>query len=198
MTLYLTYLSILLYMIASSEGCQREQVRKCTKKYVKELDVLPGSDISSHCQRLKDVVGCFWSDMPSCTGEVITQWRAWVLQVASLETFLGICLGDYLNLQRMYDALPEDSKILHYYNMMQNADIAKVDKACAKNVHITCSKKFVEAVKNDKLICSDGAAWLNCYVENNNCDEKSLIYRYTQYVSKVAPYLEQECSQAVH
>ena len=24
----------------------------------------------------------------------------------------------------------------------------------------TCSKKFVEAVKNDKLICSDSAAWL--------------------------------------
>ena len=53
-------------------------------------------------------------------------------------------------------------------------------------------------MKNDKLICSDGAAWLKCYEENNNCDEKSLIYRYTQYVSKVAPYLEQECSQAVH
>ena len=58
----------------------------------------------------QDVVGCVWSDMPSCTGEVITQWRAWVLQVASLETFLGICPEDYLDLQLMYDALPEDCK----------------------------------------------------------------------------------------
>ena len=32
------------------------------------------------------------------------------MQVASLETFLGICREDYLNLQRMYDALPEDCK----------------------------------------------------------------------------------------
>lgn len=67
--------------------------------------------ISINCVLLpQDAVGCFWSDMPSCTGEVITQWRAWVLQLASLETFLGICPGDYLNLQRMYDALPEDCK----------------------------------------------------------------------------------------
>ena len=62
----------------------------------------------------------------------------------------------------------------------------------------TCSKTFVEAVKNNKFICSDSAAWLRCYKKNNNCDEKSLVYRYTQYVSKVAPHLEQECSQAVH
>ena len=61
----------------------------------------------------------------------------------------------------------------------------------------TCSKKFVEAARKDKLICSDSAAWLRCYEENNNCDEKSLVYRYTQYFGKVAPHSEQECSQAV-
>ena len=61
----------------------------------------------------------------------------------------------------------------------------------------TCSKRFVEAVENDKLICSDSAAWLRSR-RITIATKKSLIYRYTQYVSKVAPHLEQECSQAVH
>ena len=53
-------------------------------------------------------------------------------------------------------------------------------------------------MQNDKHICSDVVAWMRCYKENNNCDEKSLIYRYTQYASQVELFLEQECSQAVN
>jgi len=184
-------LTFLLYLVISTEGCERERVQGCIGNYVRELDAFPSD--SSHCHRLKDVLNCFWHNFSACTGPTINRWRGWVLQVASLEKFLGICQMDDASLQRMYNLLPEDSRISRYYNIMQNTDIATVDQECARRVHRMCSERFVEAVKSNKNICLDGEEWLKCY-KVDSCNQESLIFRYTKYVGELIPDLVSDCS----
>lgn len=183
-------LTFLLYLVILTEGCERERVKACIKDYVRGLDAFPSD--SSHCDRLEDVLTCFWSNFRACTGPTINRWRGWVLQVASLEKFLGICQMDEAFLQRMYNLLPEDSRISRYYNIMQNTDIATVDQECARRVHRMCSKRFVEAVKSNMNICLDGEEWLKCY-KVDSCNQESLIFRYTKYVGKLIPDLVSDC-----
>ncbi|KAL9984641.1 hypothetical protein ACROYT_G006962 [Oculina patagonica] len=172
-------LAIILCLIVSSHAdCQRRQVKYCISQYVQELDRMP--DISSHCQRLTDVVHCFWAENSDCTsGEVIRRWRGWVLMVATLEKFLDMCPIDDQQLQRFYSTLPDDC-------------MSEVDKKCAKTLHLSCNSMFVDAVKANRRICDDGRDWLECY-NNSVCDQQSAIVRYAKFVGEVVNNLVADC-----
>lgn len=51
---------------------------------------------------------------------------------------------------------------------------------------------FVNAVRNDRRICEDGRKWLECY-KNSDCDQKSAIVRYANYVGEVVTDLVADC-----
>jgi len=186
-------LAILFWFIVSSDAnCERAQVKDCIEKYVKELNEKP--DISSHCDRLRDVFGCFWSENPECTrGRMIKRWRGWVLMVRTLEKYLDLCEIDDQRLQNFYRKLPDDSIPKRFYNFLRTSIISDVDKNCARRVHLGCNKMFVDEVKNNHRICDDGRDWLQCY-NNSNCNQESAIVRYAQYVGELVTELVTDCN----
>ncbi|KAJ7391583.1 hypothetical protein OS493_017279 [Desmophyllum pertusum] len=188
-------LAVLFYLILPSDGCnQRQKVKGCIREYEAELSMMP--EDSSHCARLKKVVGCFWRSKSDCKGEVINRWRGWVLMVATLERFLDICPIDDQLLQKLYSHLPVNSKPRKIYeNHLKTAIISDKDKDCAKKIHLSCNKEFVhrEVMTKSHMICDDGEKWLKCY-RGSGCNQESVIVRYASYVGEMASTLKTDCS----
>ncbi|XP_027047044.1 uncharacterized protein LOC113674748 [Pocillopora damicornis] len=189
---WLLCLAILLCLTSFSDACERELVKKCTKSYVTLLDKKP--DEGSHCTRLKEVFGCFWSNR-DCKGQNIRRWRGWVLMIATLEKFLDICPRDDQQLQKFYEYLPDDSKPRRIYERLKAKPISAKDKQCATQIHKSCKKQFVELVRKNHRICDDGGYWLKCYGESG-CDKESAIVRYAKFVAELAPKLVSDCKRS--
>ena len=59
--------------------------------------------------------------------------------------------------------------------------------SCAVQVHRTCSKKFLDLMKENQRICRDSVEWFACYktkASEINCNSP-IIKQYSNFVEKV-------------
>lgn len=180
----LLFVSVFTSVLFSAEGagnCEAELIQGCISNYKGILRGKPNPE--DHCSRVQDVVSCF-AENPSCKGQSVNRFRFWILQEAMLEAKLKICPD--VNYKCLKDCI-KNTDVAKEHTLVENYGGGDSIDPCAAEVHTTCSKTFLDLMKQNQRICGDSAQWFACYskiAEKKNCSSL-IIKNYAAFVEKM-------------
>ncbi|XP_027047113.1 uncharacterized protein LOC113674817 isoform X1 [Pocillopora damicornis] len=179
--LILIFSMSLLLTSVRANNCETELLHRCISRYRELVKEKPNNE--QHCTRVQGVVDCF-AENPSCQGQSINRFRLWILQEAMLEVKLKVC--PRVNHEGLKDT-SEKTGAAAGYMLVENLDQDDFFNSCAVQVHRTCSKKFLDLMKENQRICRDSVEWFACYktkASEINCNSP-IIKQYSNFVEKV-------------